>query len=65
MTGVKQECYDWIECFCPRCEKIYKRWLFWSGRGIPHIYCPTCVNRMDIGYRDVEPLIDHHRKKRG
>ena len=31
-----------IECFCPRCENTHKKFLYWTGRGKPKIYCKVC-----------------------
>ena len=32
----------WRKCKCPRCEKIHKTRVDWTGRGIPKIYCGNC-----------------------
>ena len=29
-------------CICPKCSKIYKRHMFWAGRGTPKMFCDKC-----------------------
>ena len=36
----------WITCKCPRCNKTYKKKLFWVGDGIPLKYCKDCKKSM-------------------
>ena len=31
------------DCYCPKCEKIYKRRIDYTGRGIPKLYCDLCL----------------------
>ena len=31
-----------IKCICPRCGKVHKRRIFWTGKGTPRFYCPNC-----------------------
>jgi len=30
------------KCICPKCEKIHKKKLYFTGRGTPRIYCTSC-----------------------
>ena len=41
-----------IKVKCPKCERIYKRRVYWTGNGMPRIYCNSCqtrVYRLDRG----------------
>ena len=29
-------------CKCPKCGNLHDKYLFWSGRGMPRIYCTEC-----------------------
>jgi len=31
-----------IECLCPGCGLKHELPLFWTGRGTPRKYCPSC-----------------------
>ena len=31
-----------VQCKCPKCGIIYTRDIYWTGRGMPKIYCPPC-----------------------
>ena len=31
-------------CRCPKCDKLHKQKLHWTGRGMPRCYCPVCQN---------------------
>jgi hypothetical protein len=42
-----------VECICPRCRDSYMRNMFWTGRGVPRIYCPTCVQSDPVTEGDV------------
>lgn len=33
-------------CVCPRCNKRYKRFIYWTGRGTPRVYCAKCLVRI-------------------
>ena len=40
------------KCKCPKCERIYKRKIFWTGGVMPRINCDDCqqrVYRLDRG----------------
>ncbi len=28
-----------VECICPRCEKTHMCFMYWTGRGIPRVFC--------------------------
>lgn len=46
-SGLFKEVYGpKITCKCPLCEKHYQSQLIWLGRGVPRIYCPTCVDNL-------------------
>lgn len=30
------------QCLCPKCGKEHRLKIFWTGRGIPRIYCHRC-----------------------
>ncbi len=33
---------EMVTCICPLCRERYKRQMFWTGRGVPRIYCEPC-----------------------
>jgi len=35
------------EAICPMCQKTHYPIIFWTGRGIPRIYCLRCRERLD------------------
>ena len=42
------------ECVCPMCGRIHEVEMFWTGRGVPHIFCDEC--KMSEWYEhDMEP----------
>ncbi len=45
-----------IDCICPRCGKTYKRHIFWTGRGIPKIFCNACKSTVE-DRSDDEPYV--------
>ena len=36
------------QCVCPRCGKPHNRMLYWTGRGIPRKYCPSCEHNDEL-----------------
>lgn len=40
-------------CICPMCKKLHKRIMNWTGKGIPHFYCKSCLNVDAVQYLDV------------
>jgi len=44
---------QYMDCICPKCEEIHKCRIFWTGRGIPQVFCSTCRIIADRGH--VEP----------
>jgi hypothetical protein len=32
---------------CPRCERVHKLRLMWSGHGVPRIFCARCRSTID------------------
>lgn len=45
-------CKKYHLCICPKCRIKHKKRLFWSGNGIPRIYCKDC--RQTIFYNDYD-----------
>ena len=39
---------DFIEAICPNCKRKHVVYIFWTGRGIPRVYCPECKPRSSI-----------------
>ena len=37
-----------IECICPKCMKVHKRRIFWTGRGTPRIFCNKCKSIVEV-----------------
>jgi hypothetical protein len=35
-----------VSCKCPKCERIYNRRIFWTGNGMPRVYCWDCERLM-------------------
>jgi len=46
-------------CKCPTCEKTYKKKLYWTGNGIPKVFCDSC----QIPTEDKYAYITIHDKK--
>jgi len=38
------------ECLCPLCECKHSVLLFWTGRGVPRIYCRNCREIINLGF---------------
>lgn len=36
-----------IEVKCPKCEKTYEKYIYWTGRGIPKYLCDICKDYSD------------------
>ena len=32
------------KCICPRCEREHIRRFYWTGDGVPRVYCIPCKN---------------------
>ncbi len=32
-----------IKCICPKCARVHKMKMIWTGRGIPRKYCLICL----------------------
>jgi rubredoxin len=39
-----------VDCKCPKCGKIHRVTMFWTGRGVPRKYCPRCKGRADTDF---------------
>lgn len=39
-----------VDCKCPKCGKIHRLTMFWTGRGVPRKYCPQCKGKAEIGF---------------
>jgi hypothetical protein len=48
-----------VECVCPKCAKIHERFIFWSGRGTPRIYCIDGVSGCNIIAEEIYELEAH------
>jgi len=40
----------WIEAFCPCCEKTFKHYDYWTGRGKPRFLCKSCKKPLEDRY---------------
>jgi len=47
-------------CKCPTCEKTHRKKIFWTGNGIPKVFCDTCKTPTEDRYA----YITIHDKKR-
>jgi uncharacterized radical SAM superfamily Fe-S cluster-containing enzyme len=45
---VKDNMIKIVKCLCPKCRKNYYRKLYWSGNGMPRIYCQYCRHHTSI-----------------
>lgn len=56
-----------VQCRCPKCGKRHCLKMFWTGTGIPRIYCHRCreliANISDASIYEVQP--DVYRVSRG
>jgi len=51
-----------MKCKCPMCEIIYKRKVFWTGHGMPRIFCHNCQFHRGISnIGDIHPVEVHAR----
>lgn len=60
--SVQKSSNKMILCKCPRCEKEHKKFLHWTGRGRPRIYCRFCLNHYTVEMGDIyhkEPDLRH------
>lgn len=39
-----------IECICPKCRKIHKVYMFWTGKSTPRKYCEKCKDLISRVY---------------
>jgi hypothetical protein len=46
------------ECICPRCGKRHHKLIFWTGRGIPRIYCEDCNKLHSITTISLDEIYD-------
>ena len=37
----------YIVCICPKCNKKHKHHIFWTGKGVPRIFCSICKSIAD------------------
>jgi hypothetical protein len=40
-------------CHCPKCDTDHNKFIHWTGRGIPRIYCRICENHEEVTGGDV------------
>lgn len=52
-----------ILAICPTCGKKHKTYMFWSGNGIPRIFCTTCQTPSDDRYAFITIHDSRVRKK--
>ena len=48
-----------VKCICPRCEKIHKRFILWTGRGTPRIYCNSGASGCNVIAEDIYEVEAH------
>jgi uncharacterized C2H2 Zn-finger protein len=41
------------DCRCPRCGKVHRIRLRWTGRGQPRVYCESCRLTEEIMFGEV------------
>jgi len=34
-------------CICPKCGETHAKFMFWTGRGTPRVYCNTCASSQE------------------
>jgi len=44
-----------IKAQCPRCGVLHLTRIFWTGKGLPRLFCPACKLIMDRQYMTVQP----------
>jgi len=42
MSKYPRDIKKMTKAICPKCHKIHKAKLFWTGNGTPRIYCHHC-----------------------
>lgn len=48
-----------VVCYCPRCQKTYTRDVFWTGRGMPRMFCTDC--RYWLGFGEPEEAMQRNK----
>jgi uncharacterized Zn finger protein len=39
VRSVKKETEESVVCKCPMCGHLHKHVMYWTGRGMPRVYC--------------------------
>jgi len=47
------------ECVCPKCGARHQKYLYWTGKGVPRIYCNECYTVMMVANIDDESSGQH------
>lgn len=50
-----------VECKCPKCGVRHKMNIFWTGRGMPRKFCPSCRGVAGGISDDIQALSIHQR----
>lgn len=48
-----------VKCICPKCEKIHKRFIFWTGGVTPRIFCQDGASGCNIIAEEAYELESH------
>ncbi len=54
------------KCICPKCKNKHMYEIFWSGNGMPKIFCPICnkkANNIDDTFLHIDGPKMHEMQK--
>lgn len=65
---VKNDVKNMTDCICPKCRGIHRVKIFWTGNGIPRIYCHNCRFHsiaLDDLYEEAQKVDIYHSPNAG
>jgi len=45
-----------VKCVCPRCEKVHERFIYWTSRDTPRIFCKNGASGCNIIAEEIYEL---------
>jgi hypothetical protein len=42
MVSPQEQKQTSVLCICPRCGEPHKVWMYWTGHGMPRVFCSLC-----------------------
>ena len=50
------------KCLCPKCGDEHEVEIYWTGRGIPRLYCYNCKSYLDRVEGKTYPILPECKK---